>query len=98
MKKLGLILTAFILMAASAAVFAQLKPPSELVRFIGQLPIVYDKKCNVPSQKLENVECLIMAADKDSLFIVLFADDQQTITQIIFVDRQGEKVLWSGAI
>lgn len=98
MRKLGLILTTIILMAASAAVFAQLRPPSDLVRFIGQLPVVHDKKCNIPSQKLENVECLIMAADKDSIFIVLFADDQQTITQIIFVNRQGEKVLWSGAI
>ncbi len=95
MKKLGLILTAFILMVAATAAFAQLRPPQELLGYIGQLTL---KKCNVESQKLKNVECLIYAKDSDTIFIVLFTDDQSTITQIIFANRQEEKVLWSGAI
>lgn len=98
MKKLGLILTAFILMVAATAVFAQLKPPQELLKFIGQLPLVHDEKCNIASQKLKDVECLIYAVDQETIFIVLFTDDQSTITQIIFVNRQEERVLWSGAI
>lgn len=98
MKKIGLVLTAFILMVAATAAFAQLRPPQELLGYIGQLTLVHDKKCNVESQKLKNVECLIYAKDSDTIFIVLFTDDQSTITQIIFANRQEEKVLWSGAI
>lgn len=98
MKKLGLILTAFILMVAATAAFAQLRPPQELLGYIGTLTLVHDQKCNVESQKLKNVECLIYAKDSDTIFIVLFTDDQSTITQIIFANRQEEKVLWSGAI
>lgn len=98
MKKLGLILTVFILMTASAAVFAQLRPPQRLLDFIGTLTLVHDEKCDIKSQNLKAQECLIYAANADTIFIVLFTDDQSTITQIIFANRQEEKVLWSGAI
>lgn len=98
MKKLGLILTAFILLTASAAVFAQLRPPQRLLDFIGTLTLVHDEKCDIKSQNLKAQECLIYAANADTIFIVLFTDDQSTITQIIFANRQEEKVLWSGAI
>lgn len=98
MKKLGLILTAFILMVAATAVFAQLRPPQELLRFIGHLPLVHDEKCDIASQKLKGVECLIYAVDRETIFIVLFTDDQSTITQIIFANSKEERVLWSGAI
>ena len=98
MKKLGLVLTAFILMVAATAAFAQLRPPQRLLDFIGTLTLVHDQKCDIKSQNLKAQECLIYAKDSDTIFIVLFTDDQSTITQIIFANRQEEKVLWSGAI
>lgn len=98
MTNIGLILTFLVLMTAATAVFAQLRPPQELLKFIGTLALVHDEKCDIKSQNLKAQECLIYAANADTIFIVLFTDDQSTITQIIFANRQEEKVLWSGAI
>lgn len=97
MKKLGLILTAFILMVAATAVFAE-KPPKELVQFVSQFPVVYDKKCDVPSQKMKDVECLIFAVNRDTIFLVLFTADQSAITHIFVATKNEEKLLWVDSI
>lgn len=98
MRKLGAMLTVLILLVAMASVYAKGGPPDELVSFIRQYPVVYDKTCNVESQKLKDVECLILAVDRETVFVVLFTSDGQTITHIFLANRKEEKLLWSGAI
>ena len=97
LKKVGIILTILVLLSAATAVFAD-KPPKDLVSFVSQYPVIYDQKCDVPSQKMVGVECLIFAVDRNTIFLVLFTPDQKNITHIFLANKEGEKLLWSDSI
>ena len=80
------------------ALTALAKPPGTLTTFLASQTVVFDGKCNIKSQKLKGVECLILEIRPDIHFIVLFDDSVTEIIQVIGVTDGQEVIVWSSAI
>jgi hypothetical protein len=88
-----IIITGLVLAVAGTAVWAK-TPPQPLLDHISSQRLVYDKKCDVKSLGLTNIECMIFFDDeRDTVWVVLY-DGKLDIMRIISAREGKETYVW----
>lgn len=89
---LGCFLTFCILMLAGAVAYAQV--PRSLLAHVSSFPVVFDKKCNVPSLGIRQMECIITHDQKNNAVYVVLFDDNIEVVRVIVNHNGKEQSLW----
>jgi hypothetical protein len=87
------IITGLVLALAGTAVWAD-TPPQPLLDHISSQRLVYNKKCDVKSLRLTNVECMIFFDDTSEVVWVVLYDDKLDIMRIISAKEGKETYVW----
>lgn len=83
---------AFVLSIASCAAWAD-KPPKSLMAHVAENQLVHDEQCKFQGE--DGIECLIFFDEaREIVWLVLFTDDQQTITRVVAIKDKVETIVW----